>query len=297
LKNITAIGEILYDVYPDEKRLGGAPFNFIYHVWKIIGNAKFVSSVGDDANGNEMLNFLRSIGFDTSYILVDKAHPTGTVKVKLDENKIPSFVISPESSYDYITLNAEIQTLLNDNTEILYLGTLTARSEVSRKTVISTLGSKNVKYFFDLNLRHKFFSVELLEKMLTVGHVIKINEAELDKLINLFNLDSSKNTAVQQLITKFNIDLVAVTLGENGAELYTRDEMNKYNAEPVDIVDSLGAGDAYAAILCLGYLKNFPLAEINKLANEFALEICHVSGALPPDDSVYDKYRKIFYNI
>jgi fructokinase len=297
LKNITAIGEILYDVYPEGKKLGGAPFNFIYHVWKIIGSAKFISSVGKDANGDEMLYYLNSINFDTSYILVDNEHPTGTVKVKLDESKIPKFVISPESSYDYITLNAETQNLIDNQTEILYLGTLTARSVVSQDTVLSVLKNKNIKYFFDLNLRHKFFSARLLEKMLAVGNVVKINEAELEKLINLFHLGSSKTKSVQQLIEKFNIDLIAVTYGENGAELFTKSEMNNYKAEAIKIIDSLGAGDAYAAILCLGYLKNLPLADINKLANEFAMEICCVNGALPQDDSIYDKYRKIFYNI
>jgi fructokinase len=240
-----------------------------------------------------MLDYLHSIGFDTKYIDIDETHPTGTVKVTLDENKIPCFVISPASSYDYITLNGESEKLLSGETEILYFGTLTARDIVSRQTVLSILNNNKIKYFCDLNLRHNFFSKELVEKMLVASNVVKINEAELEKLKHFFNLDQSNSGAVHQLLIEYDIDLIAVTFGEKGAELYNKYEMNKYKIDTQGVVDSLGAGDAYAAILCLGYLKDLPIDEINKLANEFAVEICKVSGALPEDDSVYQKYRQI----
>ena len=291
---ITAIGEILYDIYPDAKRLGGAPFNFIYHIWKILGKANFVSSVGNDENGQEMLSFLNSIGFNTNHIYIDKKNPTGTVQVKLNEDRTPQFTISPECSYDYITLNDSTKQLIENETDLLYLGTLSTRSEISRKTILSLFGKPHIKYFCDLNLRHNFYTKDLIERTLLTTTVLKINQEELDKLKQFFDLQQFNNRAIEQLITEFDIDLIGLTLDKDGAELYTKNESNYYKTEIVNVVDTLGAGDAFAAILCLGYLYKMPIAKVNKLANEFAAEICTVNGALPMYNSIYDKYRTIF---
>lgn len=292
-KNITSIGEILWDVYPDKKRLGGAPFNFIYHVWKIIGNAKFISSIGNDENGNEILGFLNHKGFPTKHITIDSNHPTGTVTVKLNEDKTPSFNISAECSYDYLMLNEDSKKLVETGTYILYFGTLSQRSETSRNTIQSLFG-KNIKYFCDLNLRHDFFSKDMIEKALITSNVVKVNEHELEKLKKLFQLNEESNRAIEQLSRSFNIDLICVTLGENGALLYDGNEFNNYKAEVKNIVDTVGAGDAFAAILCIGYLKNMKINQLNKLANEFAADICGVNGALPTTDSIYNKYIREF---
>jgi fructokinase len=288
---ITAIGEILWDVYPDKKRLGGAPFNFIYHVWKILGSANFISSIGNDENGKEILDFLNEKNFPTDFIYTDQEHPTGTVTVKLNDDKTPQFIISAECCYDFIELNEDSKKLFNEGTDILYFGTLSQRGEVSRKTFKSLFG-KNIKYFCDLNLRHNFFSEEMIETALYASNVIKLNIDELDKLKNIFYLDSDYVKAMEQLKEKYNIDLISVTLGENGALLFDGNELDKYKAEAKNIVDTVGAGDAFAAILCAGYLKNLNVKEINKLANEFAVQICSVNGAIPAEDSVYSNYIK-----
>jgi fructokinase len=294
---VTAIGEILYDVYPDQKRLGGAPFNFIYHVWKMLGKANFVSSVGNDINGNEILSYLGSNGFDTKYMSIDNEHPTGTVSVTIREDKVPQFKISAECSYDYITLNETTESLIKNETDLLYFGTLAARDEITRATILSLFGKPHLKYFCDLNLRHDFFSKDLIEQILNTCSIIKINDSELQKLRSLFGLPSSDNDAVQILIREFNLDLVALTLGADGSELFGKSEFNYYINPKREVVDTLGAGDAYSSILCLGYLCNMPIPELNKLASEFAREICMVSGALPADDSIYIKYQNIFRDL
>ncbi|MCX6175000.1 MAG: PfkB family carbohydrate kinase [Ignavibacteriales bacterium] len=291
---VTAIGEILYDVYSDRKRLGGASFNFIYHIWKILGKANFISSVGNDDNGKEMLSYLNSIGFNTNHIYIDKKYPTGTVQVKLSEDRTPQFTISPECSYDYLTLNNSTTNLIEKETDLLYFGTLSTRSDISRNTIQSLFGKPHLKYFCDLNLRHNFYTKELIKQTLLTCNVLKINQEELDKLKQFFNLDQSNKSAIEQLTKEFDIDLIGLTLGENGAELYNKNETNYYKTEFVNVVDTLGAGDAYAAILCLGYLYKMPIGKMNKLANEFAWEICMVNGALPKDDTIYEKYRIIF---
>jgi len=290
---ITAIGEILWDVYPDKKRLGGAPFNFIYHVWKILGSANFISNVGNDEYGKEILNFLDKKKFPADFIYIDNEHPTGTVTVKLNDDKTPQFKISAECCYDYITLNEESNRLINEETGLLYFGTLSQRGNISRDTIELLLGKK-IKYFCDLNLRHNFFSEEMIEKALDNSNVIKLNIDELNKLKSIFGLSNDDVKAMEQLKEKYNIDLISVTLGENGALLFDGNKLDKYKVETKNIVDTVGAGDAFAAILCIGYLKNLDIKETNKLANEFASLICGVEGALPTNDSIYSDYIKKF---
>lgn len=286
---ITSIGEILWDVYPDKKRLGGAPFNFIYHIWKILGKGNFVSSVGNDAYGSEILSYLDEIGFNHKYVSIDKEHATGFVKVIIDENKTPHFTISAESSYDFITLDDASKKAIDD-CDLIYFGTLSQRNTVSRNTIESLFGTKK-KFFCDLNLRHDFFTNKMIEAALNISNVIKVNEYELEKLKTIFTLDRNNNRAIEQLSDKFNIELVCVTMGEKGALLYDRRNFSKYKTSTSKIIDTLGAGDAFAALLCIGYLLNIPIAEINKLSNEFAADVCGIEGALPKDDNLYIKYK------
>lgn len=286
---ITAIGEILYDIYPDQKRLGGAPFNFIYHVWKLLGNANFISSIGNDNNGKELLGYLNKIGFPTNHILIDEKYPTGFVNVTLDENKTPHFEMSGLNCFDHFVLSQKSIKLIEEETDLLYFGTFGQRNETARKTIQSTFG-KNIKYFCDLNLRHEFFTKEMIEESLRTSNVVKINDNEMSALQSYFNFSTDLTSAIKQLIDKFNIDLLAVTLGKNGAIVSNGRSFNNYKTESVNVVDTLGAGDAYSAILCIGYLYNMDLEKINRIANQFALEICMISGALA-NDEIYEKYK------
>ena len=291
--SITSIGEILYDIYPDQKRLGGAPFNFIYHIWKILDKANFISSIGDDENGKEMLNYLNSIGFDTRYLIIDKQYPTGSVHVKIDENKIPQYKITYNCSFDHLVLNSNVENVIDNETDILSFGTFTMREEISRNTLLSLFKKPGKKYFSDLNLRHNLYSKDLVENILHTCNVIKINQEELEKMRSLFSI--SADDVVDQLMNNFNLELVAITLGENGAKLYNKNRYSYYKPAEENIIDTLGAGDAFSAILCLGYMYNIDLDELNKHANDFALKICQVNGALPKEDLIYLPYKKIFY--
>lgn len=294
-KKVTAIGEILWDVYPDKKRLGGAPFNFIYHVWKLSGSANFLSSVGNDEYGTEILEYLRLKGFPSENIYVDNEYPTGTVQVKIRGDKTPEFKISAECCYDFLNLDEDTVRVIDEETEILYFGTLAQRSAVSRNTMKSLMG-KNIKYFCDLNLRHDFFSKEMIEEALQTSNVIKINLDELEKLIKYFRLPKDTTEAAGELQSKFRIDLVAVTMGKDGALLSDGRSMDIYKPDDRSIIDTLGAGDAFAAVLCLGYINRMEINIINKLANDFASEICMIDGALPGDDIIYKKFKREFEN-
>jgi fructokinase len=289
---IVSIGEILFDRFQDQKIIGGAPFNFFYHIYKLTNSAEFISSVGNDENGKSIISFLKKNKISPNYIQIDEEHPTGLVDIKVDKDGSPTFAIIPNCAYDFIALRPTINELIESDTTLLYFGTLAQRNDVSRKTIQSLL-NKNIKYFYDINLRANYYSREILTESLKKVNVLKLNIDELKIVSKLFlsrsfELQSSAN----ELRRKFEIDLLSVTLGEGGALLIDKfgiDE-NKYIAK--EVVDTVGAGDAYSAILCLGYLNKMPIDRINVLANKFAAYICSIRGAIPHSDEVYENFKE-----
>lgn len=290
MKRITAVGEILFDIYTSVKKMGGAPLNFIYHIHKFSGATNMISRIGNDELGGEILRFLEGSGISTRYIQVDPNHPTGTATVKLNEKGEPSFTINSETAYDFIEANNELNILLEENTDCLYFGSLAQRNKITQNTIHSLLG-KNIKYFCDLNIRQNFYNKDTIIKSLSATDVLKVNEDEL-KLLNdlLFNekLDFEKTSI--KLMREFDIEMIAVTKGADGSILI-REEINEFSIEPINVIDTVGSGDAFAAVLCLGYLNGWKLHDINKIANSFASEICMINGALPADNKIYEKFR------
>ncbi len=292
MKNITAIGEILFDVYPDKKKLGGAPFNFIYHIINLTGEGNFVSKVGKDELGNEILMFLKAHNISSKYIQVDNDNKTGVAKPILNEKKVPEWVIEKERAYDFIENDSNLSNLINKETICLYFGTLAQRESVSR-TTIQSFFSNNIKRFCDLNIRQNFYSKEILIKSLKAADVLKLNTDEI-KIIKAELFDSKINLKElpKKIIDEFKIELLCLTKGEDGADLFKEDERNSIKVPAEKIVDTVGAGDAYASILCLGYLNNWELKKINELASKFANEIIKVNGALPENGSVYSHFKE-----
>ncbi len=139
---IVSIGEILFDCFPDKEVIGGAPFNFFYHIKKLTDNAEFISRVGNDEKGELLINFLNENNINSNYVQMDDEHPTGIVNVKIDEKGIPDFDIVPNCAYDFIEINNEINKLIQSDTSLLYFGTLAQRNEVSRQTIQSLLGKR-----------------------------------------------------------------------------------------------------------------------------------------------------------
>lgn len=292
MDRITAIGEILYDIYPKTKSLGGAPLNFLYHIHKFTDKGYIISRVGNDDLGNNAINFIKSSGIPTNYIQVDHLHPTGVTTVTLDKNKVPSFRIDEDRAYDFIEQSPKILQLINENTDCLYFGSLAQRNKNTRET-IQTLFNKNIKYFCDINIRQKFYTRQILFDSLNTATAAKLNLDEL-KLMNDLFLEEPFDIQItsKKLMNKFSIELLAVTKGEEGSTLFYGDELDDYKISASDIVDTLGAGDAFASVLCIGYLTGWELSKTNKLANEFANEICKIEGALPKTDEVYLKLKE-----
>jgi fructokinase len=290
MKTITAIGEIIFDIYPDFKKMGGAPLNFIYHISKLTNNGSFISRVGDDAMGHEAVSFLQNNNIPVHYIQTDKEHETGAAFANLDDNKIPHWDIQPDRAYDFINLPAESEQIIG-NTSLFYFGSLAQRMERSRST-IQTFLSGGTKYFFDINIRQNYYTKDTLSRSLSATDILKINEEELHLLHDMF-LTGKFNIAESSasIMENFRIELTAVTMGGEGAYLFNKDNFDYLKIAVNKITDTVGAGDAYSAILALGYLNGWELSKINKLASDFAAEIVKIQGALPADDSVYERFR------
>ncbi len=296
MSKIAAFGEILFDIYANSKSLGGAPLNFIYHINKLTGSGTIISRVGKDQLGKEATNFLISKGLLTKAIQLDNEHKTGAANITLDEKGVPTFIIEQNRAYDFININEDEAVEILKDIDCLYFGTLAQRNDVSRNS-LRLLFNKPIKYFCDINIRQKFYTKEILEDCLSAADIVKLNLDELKLMDELFmGGEFDVHNGSKKLMEKFNIEMLAVTKGTEGSSLFRGDETDSNKPEQGSVVDTVGAGDAFASILCLGYLNNWELKKINKLANEFAGKICMIEGALPKDDKIYIRFRQELQN-
>lgn len=177
--------------------------------------------------------------------------------------------------------------LIKEGTDCLYFGTLAQRNDISKGTLNSLFGKK-LKYFCDLNLRQNFYTADIIRTSLNSAHILKLNNDEL-KIINelLLKQDYGEASLAKLLSEKFNIELVCITLGEKGAILYKNGIVDHYKVDITKIVDTVGAGDAYASVLCFGYLNEWNISKINRIASEFAASVVQIKGALPKNEDIY----------
>ena len=293
MNRITSIGEILFDVYRDGKTPGGAPFNFLYHIKKLTGEGNFVSRVGNDKEGVEIINLLKENNLSTEYLQIDSEHPTGEATPTLDEKKIPSWNIKNNAAYDFIELTGELKELIAFKTDCLYFGTLAQRNAISGNT-IHRLFYKDLIYFCDLNIRQNFYTKDLIMECISASDILKLNTDEL-RLLNelILNKNFDPYDTPRRLMNEYEIKLLCVTEGDQGASLFNKNEVNHFKTDIDNVVDTVGAGDAYAAILCIGYLQKWNIEKINHIASEFAGEIVKINGAIPEDSQIYYKFKSI----
>ena len=280
-KVIVGIGEVVWDIFPDGAHMGGAPANFVYYA-RLQGLESFlVSRVGDDELGRETLNRFSSHKLPTDYIQVDRAHPTGTVRVRLDAHKVPTFTIEEKVAWDFLEKNDSLQQLAQEAATICF-GSLAFRSAVTGETISWFLdqASPDCLLVLDINLRAPFFSPELINKLLKKADVLKLNENELEIIGGYFYPSLKEKILLgRRLIQDYQLKLVAVTEGEKGSWLVTPDQESYHPAFPVTVVDTVGAGDAFTSVLVAGLLRGESLEEINKQANWVASRVCAQKGA------------------
>ena len=288
---ILVIGEVLVDIFPNYSRLGGAPFNFAYHLKHFGYPVRFISRIGVDDNGRRLRERIAKAGFNPDDIQIDDARPSGTVQVQLDESGVPDFNIIPEVAYDYIKYLPEIHSTLLENSSLLYFGTLIQRTGHGFRQIRQFLKRKpaNCVSLYDMNLRPGCYSTEAIQTSLFYSDVLKLNTDELQECKAIAGNWRDAETVIRQMMTEYSLDFVAVTKGADGSELYTREECIFAAPVPVaSMVDTVGAGDAYAAMLAAGILENWSYQKTVSMAAEFASRLCTIEGAIPESPGFYE---------
>jgi fructokinase len=292
---VLVIGEILFDIFPEYKRLGGAPFNFAYHLKQFGFPVRFVSRIGFDDNGREILDRVKEAGFDPDDIQIDDAHPTGTVQVKLNECGVPEFSILPDVAYDYIKFLPEAHLNLLHTSKLLYFGTLVQRTDYGFKQIHRFLNRKQTdcNVFYDVNLRPDCYSYEVIKASLSKTDILKLNTDELQQCKEITDFDQDSSFLIQSIMNAYSLKLVALTKGDAGSELHTVEGCRIAAPAPVDsMADTVGAGDAYAAMLAAGILRKWEPKRTLDMATAFASRICTIKGAIPESAHFYKSILK-----
>ena len=280
---IVGIGEVLWDLLPSGPQLGGAPGNFAYHTHALGANACVVTRVGDDTFGRDILRRLEEQGIADGTIQVDDTAPTGTVSVSLSEKGSPNYVIHENVAWDRLAVTSSALEAIREADAICF-GSLGQRGEIARASIQRLVAAAPAETLrvFDINLRQKFFSREVIEQSLRLANVFKLNDGELPFLATMFDLSGSTQQQIEKLAQKFSLQLVALTRGPAGSLLYRNGQWSDCPSVPIQIVDTVGAGDSFAAAMVMGLLHKMELDEINVLADEVARHVCSCAGATPP---------------
>ena len=277
---VVGIGELLWDMLPTGKKAGGAPINFVYHASRLGAEGYAVSAIGDDMLGKEIIEEL-----DKHHIqhLIEKVpYPTGTVKVELTDDGIPSYTINERVAWDHIIATSNAIDLA-EQADAICFGTLAQRSAQSRETIqaISSFAPEDAYRLFDINLRQHYYSKELIEESFYLANVLKANEAEFNVLKALFGLTGSEEEAARWFIEKYNLRMLVLTAGATHSSIYTREEVSTLPTPKVQVADTVGAGDAFSAALIIALLKGKNLVEAHQEAVKCATFVCSKAGAWP----------------
>jgi len=285
---VVGLGEILWDLLPDGKQLGGAPANFAYHAMALGAESHPVSAVGDDAPGAEILARLGDEGLDTRTLAVLPGLPTGMVTVQLDERGVPGFIIHENTAWDHIPFSPDLATLAG-RTDAVCFGTLAQRSEESRETIRRFLESTppGCLKIFDVNLRQRYYSKEMIVKSLSRSDVLKCNDGELPVLSALLRIGGSETDILNRLLVLHGLKLVALTMGEKGSRLVTPHADSFLEAPKLRVADTVGAGDAFTAALAMGLLAGNPIRTLHENATRLASFVCMQKGAMPEMTAIH----------
>ena len=287
---VVGLGELLWDLFPKGKQLGGAPANFAY-ITALLGDSGIVASrVGDDRLGQEALWHLKSSGLDVSRVQRDPTHPTGTVKVEVDLRGQPEYHISENVAWDFLEFSEDWISLARA-THAVCFGSLAQRNSVSLATIrafLSALPSFAIG-IFDVNLRQAYFSGDLLRDSACHATILKLNHEEFPRFLDLLRCplkgsERSDILAARWLCRELGIRLVCITRGPAGSALITAESHHEHAGFSVKIADTVGAGDAFTAALVHHALRGSSLAAMNAAANRMGAWVASQEGAMPAAD-------------
>ena len=279
---VVGIGEALWDVLPEGKKIGGAPANFAYHVSQFGLDGRTVSAVGEDKLGTEILeNFYEK----KLYSMIERVpYPTGTVQVELDAEGIPCYDIKEGVAWDNIPYTSALEGLAKQTSAVCF-GSLAQRSVVSRETInkfLDAMPEGNTLKVFDINLRQGFYSKEILCNSFKRCNVLKINDEELVTVSRMFGypgIDLQDKCWI--LLAKYNLKMLILTCGVNGSYVFTPGNVSFVETPKVEVADTVGAGDSFTATFVAALLKGLPITEAHRLAVEVSAFVCTQNGAMP----------------
>ena len=280
-KTVVGIGELLWDCFVDTRRIGGAPANVAFHA-AALGNVGLVCSrVGYDALGNELVATLEARGLDCAHVQRDRTRPTGTVLVDTAQPERPAYTIHADVAWDHLEFNASLERLAGQADAVCF-GTLAQRSAASRDAIRALLrAAHGARRVYDVNLRQEAAPLDTIEASLRLAHVVKVNEEEASALSRVLRLPAERAAFARALCERFEVELVCVTRGPRGCEVYWGSSALECPGRAVEVVDTVGAGDAFTAGLVSGLLWGWPPARAAALANELGALVAGAAGALP----------------
>lgn len=282
-RTVVGIGEVLWDILPDGKKIGGAPANFAYHVSQFGLQSLVVSAIGDDALGQEIIGTFRDKGLNS--LISTVPYPTGTVQVELDMAGIPQYIIKEGVAWDNIPFKPELEALAR-NTCAVCFGSLAQRSTVSRNTInrfIDTMPKDNgTLIVFDANLRQSFYSDDVLEQSMTQCNVLKINDEGLPTVCRISGIpESDPENQCRALLNLYNLKILILTCGVNGSYIFTPDAMSFLPTPQVKVADTVGAGDSFTAAFTASILSGLPVPLAHRKAVDISAFVCTQNGAMP----------------
>ena len=280
---VVGMGEALWDVLPDGKKVGGAPAKFAFHVSQFGLQSRVVSAVGEDKRGEEIHQVLNERGLKG--IVADVPYPTGTVQVTVDEEGVPSYDIKEGVAWDNIPFTPELKRLA-ESTRAVCWGSLAQRCIVSRTTISRFLDAmpqgKDVLRIFDINLRQNFYSREVITESLERCNILKINDEELVIISRLFGypgIDLQDKCWI--LLAKYGLRMLILTCGVNGSYIFTPGQVSFIETPKVEVADTVGAGDSFTATLVCSLLEGLPVREAHERAVRVSAYVCTQKGAMP----------------
>lgn len=287
---ILGIGELLWDMLPQGNRLGGAPANFTVMAGRLGNHAAILSRIGRDNLGRDAVHLLDPLPADTSFLQIDPAHETGRVTVSFSDGH-PSYTIHQPAAWDFMELSSE-WVQLAERADAICFGSLAQRCLESRQTIqtLAAQASSRCIRVFDVNLRPPFYSSEVIQESLELATVLKMNDAEVPLVLSLLGSTGDEDRSpdslrlgAARLLAEFpTLQMVAITRGEHGSLLVTRDEWHDHPGYPIRVVDTIGAGDAFTAAMTHYLLRGADLATLNEAGNRWGGWVASQSGGMPP---------------
>lgn len=280
---VIGLGELLWDCFEDSRRPGGAPANVAFQANQLGNLGVVCSRVGQDDLGREIAEFLEAQGLQSRHLQFDPEHPTGTVTVKLSSHGQPSYTIHEHVAWDSLEFTSDWQSLMQSAAAVCF-GTLAQRTSAARETIHRCLRETGPDCLrvFDVNLRQEFYTREIVDASMTLCNVVKLNEDEVKVVRDLLEIQPDEPaTIARELISRYGLGLVCVTRGENGCQLISADRDVQIPGEPVNVIDAVGAGDAFTAGLITALLQGWTLDAAGEFANRIGGLVASRAGAMP----------------